>query len=85
MRMRKRIALALAAALLLSLLAGCGAKKGTPAEKAELPEAQWQIDVTFPDWKGWRSGNSSVNNRLSFTISNPAARRSPYRTTTRRC
>ena len=68
MRRRRRIALALAAALLLSLLAGCGAKKGTPAEKTELPEAQWQIDVTFPDWKGWRSGNSSVNNRLSFTM-----------------
>ena len=58
----------LAAALLLSLLAGCGSKAGTPSEKAELPEAQWQIDVTFPDWKGWRSGNSSVNNRLSFTM-----------------
>ena len=68
MKRKRLITWILASALLLSLLAGCGRKAGTPSEKAELPEARWQVDVTFPDWKGWRSGNSSVNNRLSFTM-----------------
>ena len=68
MKTGKLIAWLLTAAILLGLLSGCGRGSGAKTEKTALPEAEWQVDVTFPDWKGWRSSNSSVNNRLGFTM-----------------
>ena len=37
-------------------------------EVAELPDGDWQIDVSFPDWKGWVSSNLAANNRIGFTM-----------------
>ncbi len=40
---------------------------GVTFTKAKLPaEAQWQLDVRFPDWRGSINQNFAINNRISF-------------------
>lgn len=47
-------------------LAGCSDGSPPKAESTVLPAAEWQADVTFPDWKKVRSSNTAANNRIGF-------------------
>ena len=58
----------LSAVMMAGMLAGCGSEKKVHAETAELPQWEWQSDVTFPDWKSSRSSNTAANNRLGFIM-----------------
>ena len=58
----------LSAVMMAGMLAGCGSEKKAHAETAELPQWEWQSDVTFPDWKSSRSSNTAANNRLGFMM-----------------
>ncbi|MCR4907462.1 MAG: serine hydrolase, partial [Lachnospiraceae bacterium] len=33
----------------------------------EIPESEWQLDVSFPDWKGDPSSTYAINNCVGFT------------------
>ena len=35
-------------------------------KETALPSAQWQLDVTFPDWKGTPHSSLAINNRIGF-------------------
>ena len=68
---RKMISVLLAAVvILLPLCLTATAKSaaaGTPAlVTANIPSRQWQLDVTFPDWKGSINTSFAVNNRIGF-------------------
>ena len=42
------------------------AEKKPGLTEAEIPEQQWELDVTFPDWMGYISGDYAANNRIGF-------------------
>ena len=42
------------------------ASTGTSIVESALPDAQWQLDVSFPDWKSSVSSTYAVNNRVGF-------------------
>ncbi len=62
------IAIICAAAVLTAALVFINHAKGAVADMSEtvLPEAQWQLDVTFPDWMGKVHSSLAVNNRIGF-------------------
>lgn len=35
-------------------------------EETDIPESEWQLDVTFPDWRGDISSTYSINNCVGF-------------------
>ena len=45
---------------------GDEAAAGAAFEAVQLPDSEWQTDVTFPDWKETRSSNYAANNRIGF-------------------
>lgn len=51
-------------------LCGCKKEEGkigkVSIEECSFPEAEWQLDVTFPDWKGDVNAAFAVNNRVGF-------------------
>ena len=69
--MAKKIISILLMSLLFVSCCSCAAqKKGeekkTSLTEAEIPEQQWELDVTFPDWMGYISGDYAANNRIGF-------------------
>ena len=70
--MKKRILSIVLAVLILMLPLGLtAAAKTTAADTprlvaAKIPTRQWQLDVTFPDWKGSINTSFAVNNRVGF-------------------
>ena len=62
------IAVICAAAALIAALIFSNHAKGAVTDMSEtvLPEAQWQLDVTFPDWMGKVHSSLAVNNRIGF-------------------
>ena len=50
-----------------SMLAGCGGADPAAIETIEaLPAAEWQVEVTFPDWRENPSATTAINNRIGF-------------------
>lgn len=51
-------------------LCGCRKEESTTGkvsiEECSFPEAEWQLDVTFPDWKGDVNAAFAINNRVGF-------------------
>ncbi|MCR5323215.1 MAG: penicillin binding protein PBP4B [Lachnospiraceae bacterium] len=45
---------------------GKTSEPGIIITESAIPESEWQLDVTFPDWKGEMSSNYSVNNCVGF-------------------
>ena len=69
--LRKTISLLLAAVvMLLPLCVPATAKSAVTSAPAlaaaNIPARQWQLDVTFPDWKGSINTSFAVNNRIGF-------------------
>ncbi len=69
--LRRAVSVLLAAVLLLLQLSFAAAAKSTAARAPKLvasaiPSRQWQLDVTFPDWKGSINTSFAVNNRIGF-------------------
>ena len=68
---RKIVSLMLAAVLLLLSCCVTTTAKSAATDTAALaaskiPSWQWQLDVTFPDWKGSINTSFAVNNRIGF-------------------
>ena len=65
---RKTVSIVLALVLvLLQISFAAAAKTASPKLIATtIPSRQWQIDVTFPDWKGSINTSFAVNNRIGF-------------------
>ena len=66
---RRLLSICIVFILCLSLMTGCGtvpSAKNAELTPAELPDAGWQIDLTFPDWRSFINGNYSINNRTRF-------------------
>ena len=70
--MNKRMLSILLAVLILVLPLGFTAAAKTTAADApklvpsKLPSRQWQLDLSFPDWKGSINTSFAVNNRVGF-------------------
>ena len=68
---RKTVAILLAVMLVLLQISFAAAAKSTAGAapvlvQAKIPSRQWQLDVTFPDWKGSINTSFAVNNRIGF-------------------
>lgn len=66
---RRTIAVLLATVLLLLQVFCFASAKSTVSAAltpSKIPSRQWQLDVTFPDWKGSINTSFAVNNRIGF-------------------
>ena len=65
---RKTVSIVLALVLVLLQISFAAAAKTTSPKliATTIPLRQWQIDVTFPDWKGSINTSFAVNNRIGF-------------------
>ena len=70
--MKKIISICLAV-MLVGSVCGCAAKAPAASKKTmpeltetEIPEQQWQLDATFPDWMGYVSSDYAANNHIDF-------------------
>ena len=66
---RRTVAVLLAMVLvLLQISFAASAKSAASAAlvPSKIPSRQWQLDVTFPDWKGSINTSFAVNNRIGF-------------------
>lgn len=65
---RKRLlGLLLAAAMTVTIIAPAGAATISQGGAVSLPDAQWQITASFPDWKGYTDDTLAMNSLISFT------------------
>ena len=66
----RRTIVVLLATVLLLLQVFCFASAKSTVSAAltpsKIPSRQWQLDVTFPDWKGSINTSFAVNNRIGF-------------------